>query len=174
MTAKLHATVDAGTVLPGMLPRAAIVVVSCAAFALVPLPAAVFAVMLALVAALVPASLAAWGAALVIGLGQLAHPADAGDVRSYAALAVVHLLHVLAALAMVVDVRGGLQLRALRRPLLRWLWIQLPAQALLAAVLSVQRLAVPIDGGLFAIVAAACVCAAAVVIVLLAAPRRRP
>jgi hypothetical protein len=169
---RLRADVVAGAVLPGALPRAAVVALACTAFALVPLPAAVIAVAFAVVAAVVPASLGAWAAALAIGLGQLAHPADPSDWRSYAALAVVHLLHVIGGMAMVVDPWGRMQVRALRRPLLRWLWIQLPAQAVLAAVLLVPHAPFAGAGGAFAIAAAVCLCAAAVVIVRLASPRR--
>ncbi|HKT56903.1 MAG TPA: hypothetical protein VJR25_09030, partial [Microbacterium sp.] len=122
--------------------------------------------------ALVPTSLGAWGAALVTGVGQLAHPAVAGDWRVHVALAVVHLLHVLGGFAMFLDTRGAMQLRTLRRALLRWLWIQLPAQALLTVVLAVPRLPLTGDGGVLAVVAGVCLCAVAVIVVRLATPRR--
>lgn len=172
MTRRLRAQVRAGTLVPALVPRVAVVAVSCLAFALVPLPAALVAVALSVAAALVPTSLGAWGAALVIGAGQLAHPASVGDWRIYAALAVVHLLHVLGGFAMFVDPRGMMQLRTLRRPLQRWLWIQLPAQALLVVVLAVPRPALESDGGVLAVVAGVCLCAVAAIVVRLATPRR--
>ncbi|KHK96884.1 hypothetical protein LK09_13625 [Microbacterium mangrovi] len=171
MNGPLRARVAAGPLVPGVLPALLVVAVSCAAFALIPLVPALIAVALAVVGAVIPSSLAAWGAALMIGFGQLAHPPAVDDWRSYAALAVVHLIHVLGGLAMVVDPRGTMQARVLRRPLLRWLWIQLPAQAVLAAVLLLPRVPVN-DGGGFAVAAALCLCAAAVVVVRLASPRR--
>lgn len=171
MSGRLRARISAGPVMPGIVPSVLVVLVSCLAFALIPLVPALIAVALAVVAAVVPSSMAAWGAAILIGFGQLAHPAALGDWRSYAALAVVHLLHVLGALAIVVDPRGLMQVRVLRRPLLRWLWIQLPAQALLAAVLALPRVRVN-DGGGFAVAAAVCLCVAAVAVVRLAAARR--
>ncbi|MDL9981570.1 hypothetical protein [Microbacterium candidum] len=121
--------------MPGWVPRAASVVLALSAFALMAPPYAIIAVALAVVGALVPGWLGTWGCAMVIGFAQLSRPEDAADWRPYVTLAVVHLLHVLGALSIVVPWRSVLEARALRRPLLRWLAIQVPAQAALAAVL---------------------------------------
>ncbi|GAA4342435.1 hypothetical protein [Microbacterium rhizosphaerae] len=161
----------------GVVPRAAVVVVAAAAFAFMDPPYAVIAVALAVVGAFAPGSLGTWGCALVIGLAPLARPADAADWRPYATLAIVHLLQVLGGLTMVVPWRSRMQVRVLRRPLVRWVLIQVPAQALLAAVLfasaslrGVRVFDAP-TAALFAIVAAACVGLIAVVLTL-SSPRR--
>jgi hypothetical protein len=161
----------------GVVPRAAAVLVAASAFAFMDPPYAVIAMALAVVGAFAPGSLGTWGCALVIGLAQLAHPADAADWRPYATLAVVHLLHVLGGLTMVVPWRSRMQVRVLRRPLVRWIVIQVPAQALLAGVLvasaslrGVRVFDAP-TAALFAVVAAACVGLIAVVLTL-SSPRR--
>jgi hypothetical protein len=170
---RVRVTVDGGRCVPGILPRVAVVILSLAAFALLPTPYSYVAIALAVIGALLPPTLATWGCLLVIGLGQLARPADAGDWHLYAALAVVHLLHVVGALSMVIDPRGMLQLRALRRPLARWAMIQVPAQAVLAMALLVREFAVAgsVLLGAFAIVGAVSA-AAAIVLLMVLSPRR--
>jgi hypothetical protein len=155
----------------------AVVVLAASAFAFMDPPYAVIAVALAVVGAFAPGSLATWGCALVIGLAQLARPADATDWRPYATLAVVHLLQVLGALTMVVPWRSRMQVRVLRRPLVRWTVIQVPAQGVLTGVLfasaalrGVHVFDAP-TGALFAVAAAACVGLIAVVLTL-SSPRR--
>lgn len=153
-------------VVPQFAVRAAVTVVGCAAFALLPWRYALLAVALAALGMLAPASLAGWGAALVIGLGQLAHPALLGDWRVYAAVAVVHALHVLAGWTLVLPARGMLRPRALRSTLRRWIVVDASAQVVLAAALALQRLplrdAVPVGVS----VPAAAACMIVVVVVL--------
>jgi hypothetical protein len=162
---------------PGLVPRVVAVVVSASAFAFMDAPYALIAVALAVVGAFAPGSLGTWGCALVIGLAQLARPADGADWRPYATLAVVHLLQVLGGLAMVVPGRSRMQLRVFRRPLLRWVVIQVPAQVVLAGVLAASaslrgvRIFDAPMAALFAVVAAACLGVIAVALAL-SSPRR--
>lgn len=150
---------------PTVAVRAIVVVVACAAFAMLPRGYALLAVGLAVLGALLPTSLAAWGAALVIGLAQLTHPATLTDWRVYAAVAVVHALHVVAGWTLVLPVRGRLRPRVLWPSLRRWLVIQVPAQAAVAGALALQMLPVrpAVPAGAMAVAAAGC----AVVIVIL-------
>ncbi|GAB3387634.1 hypothetical protein GCM10027568_07560 [Humibacter soli] len=165
MSDRLHARVSAGPVIPGLSPRIAIALIGCgAALTVMPTPFSYLAVALALLGALFPATLAAWGCALVLGLAALARTPDPTDWRFYVTLAVVHLLHVLGALALVVEPGGSLQMRALARPLRRWLVVQVPAQAVLALVLVIAGSSAvhglpPQTLGIFAVIAAACVAA---------------
>lgn len=129
------ARVEPGTRIPIVTVRAALLLVACTAFGLVPPPYSAIAIGLAVIAAAAPATMAAWGAALVIAVAQLAHPAAAGDWRPYAAVAVVHLLHVLGGLALALPVRGWMQVRALWPTARRWLLIEAVAQPLLAFLL---------------------------------------
>jgi len=136
MSERLHTRVDAGAIVPGFLPRAAVAIIGAGAgFLLAPAPFSFIAAALAVAGALFPVMLGAWGCALVLALAQLGRAPDALDWRAYAALATVHLLPVLGALATVVEPSGALQLAALWRPLRRWLAIQVPAQVVLAVVL---------------------------------------
>ncbi|MGA0565926.1 hypothetical protein ACO2Q7_01180 [Rathayibacter sp. KR2-224] len=168
MSERLHATVSAGVCIPGFAPRLAVALIGCsAALTLVPGPFGYVGVALAILGALFPGTLGAWGCALVIVLAQLARSPSVTDWHPYLMLAVAHLLHVLGALAIVVEPGGVLQLRALRRPLLRWAAIQLPAQCVLAAALLVAgsgapHLPLP---GIFAAIAALCVAALVVLVI---------
>jgi hypothetical protein len=162
---------------PGVVPRAAAVALALSAFAFMAPPYAVIAVALAVIGAFVPGSLGTWGCALMIGLAHLSHSADVGDWRPYATLAVVHLLHVVGGLAMVVPWRARIQARALRRPLVRWAVIQVPAQLVLVGVLlastSLRRehLFDAPTAAVFAVVAAVCLAVIAVLLVR-SSPRR--
>ncbi|WP_243063005.1 hypothetical protein [Humibacter sp. RRB41] len=172
MSDRLHARISAGVLIPGVSPRLAGALIGCAAaLTMMPEPFSYIAMALALVGALFPSTLATWGCALALALTQLARTPDAGDWRPYVTLAVVHLLHVIGALALVVEPGGSLQVRALLRPLRRWLVLQLPAQAVLALVLAFSGTNAPRGlptAGVFAVIAAACV--AAIVVLTL---RRR-
>jgi hypothetical protein len=167
-----RAVVRAGLRIPAVLPRLlAVLIGGVAAIVMVPEPFAAIAAGLAVLAAVIPGSLASWGTALIVALTQLARAPDAADWHPYATLAIVHLLHVLGAIAIVVEPVGSMQLRIFARPLLRWAIIQVPAQAVLAVVLMLSSegsLRSPWLPGVFAVVAAAAV--AAVVVLLL---RRR-
>jgi hypothetical protein len=162
---------------PGVVPRVAAVAVALSAFAFMAPPYAVIAVALAVIGAFVPGSLGTWGCALMIGLAHLSHSAEVGDWRPYATLAVVHLLHVLGGLAMVVPWRARMQARVLRRPLVRWVVIQVPAQLVLVGVLlastSLRRVHLfdAPTAAVFAVVAAVCLGAIATLLVR-SSPRR--
>jgi hypothetical protein len=167
----LRTVVHAGWCVPGVAPRILVAVVGVAAsLLLVPSAFAPVAAGLAVVAAIAPRTLAAWGTIAIIGLAQLAHPVGASDWRPYATVAVLHLLHVLAALSLVVEPRGRLQARAFRRPLRRWLLVQLPAQAVLAAALLLSPVlcgGVHVDGVAAGILAALAAIAVGLIAVLL-------
>jgi hypothetical protein len=120
-----------GARVPGVVPRIALGLVG---LALVPLdvPAGFFWVLgavLAIVAALRPSVLTAWALILLVGLAWFWQDGRALDWRFFALLAGVHVLHALAALCVVLPVRGRVQLAVFRRPLVRLVVIQLPVQA---------------------------------------------
>lgn len=168
MSERLHATVSIGAYLPGFLPRVVSALLgSAAALVLVPGPFGYLGIALAVVGAVFPATLGTWGCALVIALAQLGRAPVAADWHPYATLAIVHVLHVLSSLAIVVEPGGVLQLRALKRPALGWLAIQVPAQVVLIVVLLVGSThVVPAAvSGIFAAVAAACVGTVVVLVV---------
>ncbi|NNC10521.1 hypothetical protein HII28_01285 [Planctomonas sp. JC2975] len=164
-----HSVIAIGAWMPSITPRLLVALVGGAAsFLLVPEPFTVISAGLALLGTVLPASLAAWGAALVIGLAQLARPADAADWHPYAVLAVVHLLHVLGAMTLVVEPVGRMQVRALGRPLRRWIVIQVPTQAVLAATLVLSSsggLRSAVLPGVFAVLAVLAVGVAAFLVV---------
>ena len=164
-----HAHVDAGFCVTGLAPRIAIVVVGATgSLLLIPAPFSFIAVVFALLGAVLPTSLGTWIAAALIGFAQLARTPDASDWRPYAALAGVHLLHVIGSLTLVVDPFGRMQLRVFARPLRRWILIQLPAQAALAIVLLIEAshgIHPGVLSGLFAIVAAVALGVIAVLII---------
>lgn len=157
---------------PTLAVRAAVVAVGGVAFALLPWPLALVALALSVLGAAAPASLAAWGAALVIGLGQLTHPALLGDWRVYAAVAAVHTLHVLAGWTLVLPVRGRMRLRTLSATLRRWVGVEAAAQLLLVGALAVQRLPVRAALPFGVAVSSAAACAVVVVVMLRVLARR--
>lgn len=171
MSERLHARISVGPHLPGFAPRLAIALVGgVAALFLVPVPFAYLGLALAILGALFPATLAVWGCALVIALAQLGRVPEPTDWHPYVTLAVAHLLHVIGALSIVVEPGGVLQARVLRRPLLGWVAVQVPAQCVLVAVLifaSAHSMLLPLPGA-FAAVGA--VCAGALVVLVI---RRR-
>lgn len=172
MTTQSKTRIRAGVSVPALTPRVLTLVVGTgAALLLVPEPFTVIAIGLAVLGTVLPSSLACWGVAVIVGLSQLGRPPDAAGWQPYLTLAVVHLLHVLGAIAFVVEPLGTMQLRVFGRPLLRWIAIQAPAQAVLATVLALSSAGVLRSSwlpGVFAVVAAAAV--GAVVVLLL---RRR-
>lgn len=167
------AHLEIGPWVPLVALRVALVAAACVAFAVAPLPYALIAVALALVGAVLPASLLGWAAAFVIAMAQLAHPAAVADPRGYIALIAVHLLHVLAGLILVLPARGRLQVRALAVPARRWLIIEVVAQPVLALALWARagHVGGAIAGG--AVAVAAALCALAMVIALARLARRR-
>jgi hypothetical protein len=168
MSERLHARISAGAYVPGFTPRlAAALLGSAAALTLVPAPFGYTGAAFAILGGIFPGALGTWACALVIALAQLARVPSAADWHPYATLATVHLLHVIGSLSIVVAPGGVLQLRALRPPMLGWLAIQAPAQAVLAVALLVTSSGVPALPlpGLFAAFAAACVALLVVLVI---------
>jgi len=164
---------EARRTIPLVVLRVAGVVLAAASFMLIPLPYAIVAVCLALVGALLPASLMTWGAIVVMTLSLLAHPL-ALDGRAHALLLAVHLLHVLGGLALALPALGRLQLRALVGPGRRWLLLQLTAQALLLlAELAATHLPRLVPGPAGAVVIASALCVIAMVILARVLTSRR-
>jgi hypothetical protein len=170
MSERLHARISAGAVVPGFVPRLVVALLgTAAAVVLVPAPFGYLPAALAVVGALFPATLGAWGCALVVALAQLARAPDAADWHPYAVLTIVHLLIVFGALSIVVEPGGVMQLRVLARPMVRWLLVQVPAQCVLivALMLGRDRALLPLPG---AFAAAGAVCAVVIVVLVI---RRR-
>lgn len=137
-----RARLDIGPAIPGWALRAAIVLVAVAAAWGMEAPTG-WMVALAAVAALGAVSAhtgGAWMAAGMLALLLLLLPFDHG--RAAITVAAVHLLHVLAALTLVVRMRTRIAWRALAPTVRRFVLIQLIAQSLLACVLLV-----PTGGG---------------------------
>jgi hypothetical protein len=167
MSERLHARISAGAYVPGFTPRlAAALLGSAAALTLVPAPFGYVGAALAILGGIFPGALGTWACALVIALAQLPRVPSAADWHPYVTLAVVHL-HVIGSLSVVVAPGGVLQVRALRAPLLRWLAIQVPAQAVLVVALLVASSGVPALPlpGVFAAFAAACVALLVVLVI---------
>ena len=84
-----------------------------------------------LLAACAPQYLLSWMVIVFLALGELARPAGL-TWQLLALIAGVHLLHLLVMLALAVPWRSWLQPRIFKRPLLRFLAIQIPVQMLAA------------------------------------------
>jgi hypothetical protein len=173
---RLKSLPELGARLPGWVPRAAFGLVAllvCAdrfGFGFWFFAGAV----LTVVAVALPRFLAAWGLVLLLGASQAFRAPGAWDWHFFALLAALHLLHVIAAQTLVLPVRGWIQLAVFRRPLLRWVLIQLPVQ--LVALVAFLLLAPDRISALPAIGiagAAALVVAAALLVVPLLRERAR-
>ncbi|WP_029145092.1 hypothetical protein [Microbacterium luticocti] len=168
-----HDAPGEGRGIPLPLLRGAAVLVSCAAFAAVPAPYAIAVVALTALGALLPTTLATWGAVLVVGLGQLLHPGWLATPAPFVALALAHALHVLGGFGLALPGRGRLQLRALIAPARRWLVVQLVAQPVLAAALLVQHAPVRALLPAWAVVIVTALCAVVIVVLLRLLAARR-
>lgn len=84
-----------------------------------------------------PAWLTSWALLLLLAARRLAEPFTGLDAELLVLIAGLHALHVLGALSLVLPVRGWLQLRILRRPLLGYLTIQAVVQPFAVALLLV-------------------------------------
>jgi len=122
---------------PLVLLRVLPVALAAAGFALIPVPYAIGALVLAGVGAVLPGTLATWGAAVVLAATQLLSAGP--DIRPFVVLALVHALHVLGGLCLALPVRGRLQLGSLWAPARRWLVIELGAQPVLAIAMLAQQ-----------------------------------
>lgn len=91
-------------------------------------------IVLALVAAWRPRHLLAWVLIVFLAVGQLEHRADL-TWRLPVLLAGVHLLHILGSLTLLLPWSAWLEPAVLRRPLLRFAVIQVPAQIFAAAAM---------------------------------------
>ena len=123
------------------------------------------------VAVAAPQWLTAWVLVVLLGATQVLQDPSPQDGHFFLLLAGLHLLHVLGAQALALPWRGRVQLAVLRRPLLRFVAVQVPVQAVAAAALAI--LAPHSDGGAGILLPAVGVAGAAalvVVTVLLVAP----
>ncbi|WP_431072027.1 hypothetical protein [Microbacterium phyllosphaerae] len=91
------------------------------------------AVILAVTAAVVPQTLAAWGGAACIMIGMLLSEPDLG--RAMLAVLVVHAIHVLTSLTLVIPRGSRVVLAALRPTAIRFVLVQAIAQPLTIAVM---------------------------------------
>jgi hypothetical protein len=111
----------------------------------------------------VPRWATAWALLLLLAGTQLLEQPSAQDGRFFLLLAGLHLLHVLAAQALALPWRGRVQAVVLRRPLLRFVAVQIPVQVVAFAALAV--LAPGPDGARVVLPAAGIVGGAALVAV---------
>jgi hypothetical protein len=127
-------------IVPGvMLPLALAIVgtlLSCVVYAQVGW--IVVGILFSVIAAIVPDYLLGWGLILFLAIGELSRP---GTLRwqLFVLLAGVHLLHVLSLLAHELPWRTWMQPAVLRRPVLRFIAIQIPSQ--LVALVALELLA---------------------------------
>lgn len=135
----------AGAWVPGVAVRAAFVAVGVA-LSIVDYQLTgwlTIAIVLAIAAAWVPRYLVGWGLILFLALGQLTRHLDL-TWRFLVLLAGVHLLHVLAMLTLELPWRSWVQPAVFVPPLIRFIAIQVPTQALAVVVL---RLLAPTANG---------------------------
>lgn len=143
-----HTVPDLGPHVGGWAVRAAFAAVALA-LSFIRYPDALWlaCILLIALAVCVPRSLMAWVLILVLAASQIGHE-PVWDVGFVVLLAGLHLLHVLAAPMLVIPVRARVQLSIFRRPLLRFLTIQVPVQAAAAAALLLwqpdSELAIPL------------------------------
>lgn len=127
---------------------------------------------LSLAAALAPQYLLGWALIVLLALSQLAHHAEL-TWRFPVLLAGLHLVHVLGMLAAELPWRSWLDPAVLTGPLVRFLLIQLPTQAVAVVVLLVLAPGAhghrPVTVAAFAVIG---VLALAGLMVLLLAPRQ--
>jgi len=89
------------------------------------------------VAVAVPRWITAWVLVVLLGATQVLQDPSPRDGHFFLLLAGLHLLHVLGALALALPWRGRVQLAVLRRPLLRFVAVQVPVQVVAAAALAI-------------------------------------
>jgi hypothetical protein len=91
-------------------------------------------VLFSLIAAWAPEYLLSWAVIVFLGVGELSRPGDL-SWQLLVLIAGVHLLHLLGMLALALPWRSMLQSRVFKRPLLRFVTIQIPVQLLAVVVL---------------------------------------
>lgn len=116
------------------------------ALASLPAPFAELASVLAVVAGAVPRTRTAWLLIVLLAIGQGARGVDGIGAGLFVLLLGVHVLHVLAAYALVLPIRGRLQLAALLRPARGIVLVQVPVQALAAVLLLLTTQLSPAPG----------------------------
>lgn len=123
-------TVKTNAAVSWLLLRAALVsVIVVGAVALAPVIGwSIAAVVLGVIAAILPRSYAAWGAVACFVIGMLIAGPDPG--RTMIAVLVVHLIQVLTTLILIVPVGARIVLSALRPTAFRFLAVQAIAQPL--------------------------------------------
>jgi hypothetical protein len=128
-----------GVQVPGFVVRAAVAVVGAPLCFVCYQPAFWITVGLVLagLAVIYPQRLAAWVLILFLGASRLPHHSSPLQWQFFVLLAGLHLLHLLAAQTLEFPWRGSVQLAVFRRPLLRFLAIQIPVQALAVVALAV-------------------------------------
>lgn len=157
---------EIGARVPGVVTRVAVGVVG-ALLCLDRFPPGFFLVIglvLTAIAVVRPRTLAAWALLLVLAASQLLRDPSPLDVRFFVLLAGMHLLHLLAAQTLALPWRGWVQVAAFRRPLLRFLVIQIPVQVV--AFLALLLLAPRPDGSAAVVVPVAGIVGAAALVVL--------
>lgn len=132
-------SLQTGPAVPWLVVRVAlVVVVAVGAVALCPLIGwQVAAVVLAIVAAALPQTFAAWGSIGCLVIGMLISEPDLG--RAMIAVLVVQLIHVLMSLSLVIPAGSRVVIAALRPSALRLLAVQAIAQPVTVLVMVVTQ-----------------------------------
>jgi hypothetical protein len=135
--ARLLIVPQLGPRVPGFVPRLALAVVGVLLTVLCySLPVwIVIGLTLTAFAAVLPRRLGAWALLLFLGASRLPHGTSPLGWQFLVLLAGLHLLHVIATQTLEIPPRCWVQLAVFRRPLLRFLAVQVPAQLVAALVL---------------------------------------
>jgi len=126
-----------GAVVPGIAPR----LVLAAAGSLLSFTAytsaflIVVGVLLAIVAAAAPRTMAAWMLILFLGASRIPRAHTALEWRLLVLVSGLHLIHVVGAQVLELPVRSWVQVAVFRAPLWRFVAIQIPVQAVAVAAL---------------------------------------
>ena len=122
-------TLDIGAAVPGAFIRIAlVVVVAGGAWMLEPgIVWQIIALILAGVGAVLPQTGGVWFALVIVPFALITQPVDPG--RTCLAVLIVHLGHVLATLSLSIPLRARIALQALRPTAVRFLGVQVIAQA---------------------------------------------
>lgn len=136
-------TLRTGPSVPGLVVRGALVVaVAAGAAMLCPLLGwQVAAVVLAIIAAALPQTFAAWGSIGCLVIGMLISEPDVG--RAMIAVLAVQVIHVLMSLSLVIPAGSRVIVTALRPSLVRLIVVQVIAQPITVAVMVVMRIDTP-------------------------------
>lgn len=151
---------EIGPWIPGVVPRIALVALVAGASAALGLAIGwqTAAVATAALGAIWPRTGLAWFSLAVVPLGVLWQPL--GLAPTMLAVAALHLGHVLAAMMLAIPARSRVSLAALRPTAMRWLGVQVVAQALAVVAVALPRAdgpglawAAPVGAGAVAILA---------------------